>query len=434
MSMWSKFRGSRLSYLVLAIFAAVICWLYVDLARQPDARVSINNIPVNFAGEDLLNDMGLLILDDSPTISIRVSGPRSVITQLNRENITITASTIGISEAGVYSLECEINLPGSVTSGSGNPVAITSRSATAVDVTVVEMESNTVPVRAEFTGTLADNRFYDEDSFVLELTELEIRGEESEVNLVSYAKVVLSETNLADTWTGRLPVILCDAQGNELSTDNLLLETDMISVAFYVECYKEVPLTVTMISGGGATSEDASYTVNPETIIVTGQEGVLEDLTEISLGTVDLSQVITSEQFEFDIVLPDQVSSRDGVTGATVTVTMSDRLETRMIETSNIRLENAPDGYEYQYGSLTVRVRGRSNNFSLLLADDIQVTADLSGVSVANGATLTVPVEVELTGITELGVLGNYTLTVTVTDPGHAADTTEPDAETADAA
>ena len=434
MSMWSKFRGSRLSYLVLAIFAAVICWLYVDLARQPDARVSINNIPVSFVGEDLLNDMGLLILDDSPTISIRVSGPRSVITQLNRENVTITASTIGISEAGVYSLECEINLPGSVTSGSGNPVAITSRSATAVDVTVVEMESNTVPVRAEFTGTLADNRFYDEDSFVLELTELEIRGEESEVNLVSYAKVVLSETNLADTWTGRLPVILCDAQGNELSTDNLLLETDMISVAFYVECYKEVPLTVTMISGGGATSEDASYTVNPETIIVTGQEGVLEDLTEISLGTVDLSQVITSEQFEFDIVLPDQVSSRDGVTGATVTVTMSDRLETRMIETSNIRLENAPDGYEYQYGSLTVRVRGRSNNFSLLLADDIQVTADLSGVSVANGATLTVPVEVELTGITELGVLGNYTLTVTVTDPGHAADATESDAETADAA
>ena len=414
MTMWSKFRGSRLFYMILAVLAAVICWLYVDLARQPDARVTISNIPITYAGEEQLNEMGLLILDENPTISIRVEGPRSVITRLNRENITITVSTAGITEAGVYSLECSINLPGSVTSATSNPVAITSRSATEVDVTVVEMVSNTVPIRAEFTGTLAENRFYDEDSFVLEQTELEIRGEESEVNQVSYAKVELSEMNLTDTWTGRLPVVLCDAQGNELDTENLLLETDMISVAFYVECYKEVPLTVTLLSGGGASSENADYTIDPPTITVTGQEAVLEDLTEVSLGTIDLSQVITTEQFEFDIVLPDQVSSRDGVTSATVTVSVTG-LETRMIETSNIQLLNAPEGYHYQYDSLTVRVRGRTEDFDMLLTDDIQVTADLSGVNIEAGSTVTVPVEVEIVGISELGVLGSYTLPITVT-------------------
>lgn len=411
--MWSKFRDSRIFYALLALLAAIVCWLYVDLARTPDANVPINGIPVSFIGKETLQEEGLLLLDEQPTINIVVSGPRSVITKLNRNNITITASVSNISEAGVYSLDCSINLPSSVVSASSKSVRVASRSATAVDVTVVKMVSKTIPIQPEFTGTVAEDRFYDEGSFALQQREMEISGEESAVNAVSYAKVVLSETNLTDTWTGWLDVILCDQEGQELKPDNLSMEVTSISATFFVECTKEIPLKVTLTSGGGATAENAQYTIDPPSITVSGQEVVLDNMDELNLGTVDLSQVITTGEYQFDIKLPSGVSSMDDVTTATVQVSISG-LETRRIVTSNIQLINAPDGHRYSYDDLEVRVRGKAEDFKMLMNEDVQVTLDLSQVEVVDGTTVTVPAQVEIIGISELGVLGTYSVNVTV--------------------
>ena len=171
--MWEKIKNSRGFYMILSVLAAIACWLYVD-AQNPDASVSINNIPVTYIGTEHLEEQDLLLLDEAPAINIRVSGPRSVITKLNRNNIKITASASDITAAGVYSLDCTINLPSAVTSTSSNDVRITSRSASAIDVTVVKMVSKTVDIIPEFTGTVAANHFYDEDSFVLQQHQIEI--------------------------------------------------------------------------------------------------------------------------------------------------------------------------------------------------------------------------------------------------------------------
>lgn len=411
--MWSKFRNSRGFFALLAVLIAVVCWLYVDLAQMPDANITIKDIPVTFINLDGLEDRDLLILDEQPTIDIVVSGPRSVITQLNRNNIMITASASNITEAGVYSLNCTVTLPSSIISSTSRAARVISRSATAVDVTVVDMVSKSIPIRAEFTGTVANNRFYDDDSFVLQQKELEIWGEESVVNEVSYAKVVLSETNLTDTWTGWLDISLCNQEGQTIAPENLKMEVDSISAAFYVECTKEIPLTVTLTSGGGATAENAEYTISPPTIMVSGQEVVLDGLDEINLGTVDLSQVVTTGEYEFNITLPSGVSSMDDVTSATVEVSISG-LETRRIVTSNIQLLNAPEGHGYRYDNLEVRVRGQAEDFDMLMNNDIQVTLDMSDIDLVDGTTVSVPAQVEIVGISELGILGSYSVDVTV--------------------
>ncbi len=424
--MWEKIKNSRGFYMILSVLAAIACWLYVD-AQNPDASVSINNIPVTYIGTEHLEDQDLLLLDEAPAINIRVSGPRSAITKLNRSNIKITASASDITAAGVYSLDCTINLPSAVTSTSSSDVRIISRSASAIDVTVVKMVSKTVDIIPEFTGTVSANHFFDEDSFVLQQHQLEIRGEESVVESVSYAKVVLSASNLSTTWTGWLDVILCDQEGNPIQSDWLDMETNSISAAFYVESEKEIPLTVTLLSGGGATEADAFYEVTPATVKVTAQEVILEDLAELNLGTIDLGQILTTGEYEFDIQLPNGVSNRDpDVTTAKVQVTI-DGLETRRIVTSNIQLLNAPEEYEYTYGDLEVRVRGREEAVELLMSDDIQVTLDLSQVELTDQTTVTVPADVEIPGISELEVFGTYSMEISV----HTPSSQEPDVETA---
>ena len=147
---------------------------------------------------------------------------------------------------------------------------------------------------------------------------------------------------------------------------------------------------------------------------MTAQEVVLDNLEELNIGTVDLGQILTTGEYEFSIDLPTGVSSRDpDVTTAKVTVTVNG-LETRRIVTSNIRLVNAPEEYEYEYGDLEVRVRGREEAVELLLSDDIEVTLDLSQVELADQTTVIVPASVEIPGISELGVFGSYNMEVSV--------------------
>lgn len=423
--MWEKLKNSRWSRAAIAILAAIICWLYVDLARKPDAKVMISNIPVNYIGVETLEEEGLFILDEDPSISVKVSGPRSVITRLDRNNITITAEVGNITEAGVYSVKCDVNLPSSVTSASSSPVSVVSKSASAVDVTVVKKVSKTIEIIPEFTGTVADDHFYDDDSFALQQRELEISGEESIVNSVSFAKVVLSEQNLSDTWTGYLDVVLCDQTGQEIQPENLTLETEAISAAFYVECKKDIKLAVNLVSGGGATQENAQCDIEPKTVTVVGQEVVLDSLEELNLGEVDLGQIVTTGEYEFPIELPNGVSLMDGERETAKVQVSITGLETRRIMTSNIKLVNAPEGYRYEYNDLEVRVRGKADGFAVLMSEDIQVTLDLEQHEVTEGETLTVPAQIEIIGISELGVLGTYSVEVSVLPEITTDETTE---------
>ncbi len=417
--MWNKFKGTRASYVLLSILIAIFCWLYVDLAQKPDAEQTISNIPVTYVNTDGLEEGELLILDDTPVITVTVSGPRSVITKLDRDNIVITADTSSITGAGVYSLNCNITLPSAITSASDSPVRIVSRSASAIDVNVVKMVSKEVPIRAEFTGTVAEQRYYDENSFVLQQKELTIRGEESQVNAVSYAKVVLSETDLAETWTGWLNIVLCDQDGQIIQPDNLSLEVDAISVAFYVECQKEIDLIVGVISGGGATYENAKWTIDPPTITVYGQEVVLNNLDTLEVGKIDLGEILTTGQYTFDIELPDGVSCKEDVTEANVQVTIQG-LETRKVTISKVQIINAPEGYTFEYAPLEVRVRGKAEDFELLMEDDIQVTLDLENVEITDGTPVTVAAQIETVGLPELGVLGSYHVELTPVTQGNA--------------
>ena len=70
--MWEKIKNSRSFYVVISILLAIASWLYVD-AQNPDASVTINNIPVSYVGAEHLEDENLLILDEAPTINVKVS-------------------------------------------------------------------------------------------------------------------------------------------------------------------------------------------------------------------------------------------------------------------------------------------------------------------------------------------------------------------------
>ena len=166
---------------------------------------------------------------------------------------------------------------------------------------------------------------------------------------------------------------------------------------------KRVKLTVNLLSGGGATAEQAKCEISPSTITVVGSKEELEGLTEISLGSIDLSQVVDTATISKPIVLSPTLENADGVTEAQVTVSV-EGLATKTFTVTNIETVNQPGSYQVDVVTQerVVVIRG----------SQIRIVADLSDVT----ATGTYPVAatVYLNASDEVGPVGTYTINVNV--------------------
>lgn len=410
--MWDKVKNSKGFYIALSIICAVICWFYVDLTVEPDIYVKVRNIPVSYEGLDELERKGLMIENGKDaTVTLKLSGQRSVISQLNRNNVTVVVDAASqVTSPGEQSLEYTVSFPNTVVGGS---VKIRSRSVTTIDVSVVQASTKSFSVKGEFTGSVSDG--YIQDGFELEYRLINVSGDETVVNQIDHAVVTVDQTELTSDWEGTLPVTLVDKEGRPIKNDQLNLSHEEMDVTLAVRRVKEIPLTVKIKDGGGATAEDVSYTIDPKTITVSGAEETLDSLDEWNLGTIDLAQIITSEKVTFDLDLPEGVSCESGEKTVEVSVTLP-KLTTEKRKTSNFELINVPKTKTatLQTRSLEVRVRGTKKVLDLLVGSDITVQVDLSELDDNSYGTYTVPAKVLLRGFTEIGAVGTYEVPVSL--------------------
>ena len=86
-------------------------------------------------------------------------------------------------------------------------------------------------------------------------------------------EAVLEGEELNTRFSGNVPLVLLDAEGNELTDLEINMDTDTTYVTMPVYVVKEVKLTVDYTPGGGATGEDVtSAIIFPDSITIAGSE------------------------------------------------------------------------------------------------------------------------------------------------------------------
>ena len=226
---------------------------------------------------------------------------------------------------------------------------------------------------------------------------------------------MLFRSSLSERYTGDLPLVMLDQDGRALTDLEVTLSAETAYAVVPVVMTKEVELSVTIEPGGGAEAEDAVVRVEPERIVVSGAEIDLDALTEVSLGRVSLSNVVGTNTFTFPIDLDPSLENVSGIASAQVTVTV-EGLSTRVFEVTNIRTTTPPNGYiaEVVTQSIPVTVRGREEDLANLDVSQLRVVANLSGVTTLGGSR--VPAQVYLDGTNTIGVIGEYTVAVNLSD------------------
>lgn len=292
-------QKSKILAFLLALVVSIVLWFYAVTVVNPDDTITISGISVQFEGTEALTSQGLMLTGgDSTKVSIKVSGRRSDLKELNNETVTAIADVTRIAASGSYQLSWSVVWPSTVATGD---ISETSRAPSRISVTVSDIKENPeVPIELEYTGEPKTGYMIDKSNLTLGTQSISVRGPAEEVNKIARAVVRVDVTDADALIDTDCPVVLLDKDGNELSLSQYVTSSaDSVRVTIPILQYKDIKLNATLISGGGATSEDAEVTIEPSTLRVTGNTAVLDAMAdELTIRTIDLAQITGTETFE----------------------------------------------------------------------------------------------------------------------------------------
>ena len=265
----------KLVYGLLSVLIAIGLWLYVVTVVNPEWEDTFYNIPVVLETEEILQERGLMLVsEEDPKVTLRLSGNRADMINLNASNITIRADLSRIYSAGEQTLGYSIIYPDGV---PGNAFEILNQSPQQITLSVVERKSKDVDVQVVFNGTVPEQFIAFKDEAVLDYEKITVAGPADIVNKITTARVEVDLENQKETFSQQYSYVFCDAEGNAVESDWLTANTQQIQYKLKIQQWKDITLRVDVIDGGGLTQAQ-SVPVTTETIRVAGSEKQLADL------------------------------------------------------------------------------------------------------------------------------------------------------------
>ena len=407
-------KKNKLPMILLALAAAILVWLYDVTVVNPNDTSTISGIPVRFINEDELNAQDLMIVSGAGgTVSLRISGRRSELKELSKDNLDVVVDLSQITEAGKHELAYTVRYPATV---SASDLKIDSRSPVTVSVEVEHYIRRAVEVRTVFEGEAAeedDTLVIDHSAMELKPAEIMVTGPAELVQDVEYARVVIHKADITQTTVADYEYDLIDTAGEVVERDELVTDAEKVNVTIPVHKTKQIPLKLSFLPGGGATEDDVKYTIQPAAITISGEPDQVDGIEEIELDPVNLAAV-TAEPGNLtrQIVLPEGINNASGVAEATVEIWFKG-LSVTSVSIEDYTVINTPEGLTVTPLSESVQVNLRGTDADLKKLEqrleEIAVTVDLSGYS---QGTFIVPVKVEVPSDLQVGALGNNTITI----------------------
>ena len=402
---------NKLGSLLLSFAIALGLWMYVRTYVNTDYEQTFYNIPVALEGESILaTERQLMLLSgDEFEVNIKVHGSRQDVSKINSGNIQLVADLSKVNEPGEHLLTYNIIYPGDVPTGAVSAEKNPDR----VRVVVARKKTKEIPVKVNYLGDVPADYIKDISALTLDHAYVEISGPEEVVDRIDHAAVTIDCTNRTETIYESYRYELRDAEEKPVDAGWITTNVSEVRVHLPISMVKKIPLRLTVIDGGGASADTAKIEIEPEEISVSGSETLLSSLTELNLGTIELSQITGDTVMEFEINLPEGVKNVTNLPTAKVSISFP-RLATREFTVTEFQALNVAPGMNWEAltKQLTITVRGLKSEVQQLRVEDIIVQLDLTGVE--NTAAVE-PIILFPKSLQSLGAMGSYSVSVQVT-------------------
>ena len=402
-----KMLDSKVFWLALSFLISFSLWFYVNGVYNPQDTKDYTDIPVTITFDGSIpqqNNLAILKSEDL-TVDIKLEGSRVALANLAKDEIAARVDLSSVTVAGDYELPITVTLP-------GTNLLISNQSVSSIKMSFDRLDRKQVEAKIVTDGKVKDGYWLGE--ITASPSSMKVEGPASLLAKVENYLIEVDVTGLNTVKTMRQNVVYVDAGGDVVDGKYLTGEFSSVSVNIPVYYIKEVPLVVTGLNKSGGTDATMfSSEVSPSTVRIAGPESDLQLLNQIVVDTVDTSKIEYYENYTKELAVPTGFKLLDEVESVSIVVRMEDSV-TRRFTLREFSVENA-DGAQVQVQdrSLTVRVRGLSDDIMSIRDTDIRAVVDVSSV-VATKGTVSVPVTFTVADGKNVGVVGKYTVTVRI--------------------
>lgn len=404
---------SKVLYILLSLVIATGLWLYVVTVVNPGWEETYYNIPVVLENEDILISNGLMLTtDEKPTVTLRLSGNRKDMIELNSSNITLIADLSKISSAGEQALNYRIVYPGGLTSSS---FEIISQNPQQVTLSVSEWKSKELDIGVEYTGKVPDQFVVFKEDATMDTSKITVTGPSGVVDRITQARIHVDLEGKQDNISDSFEVFLYDVQGELVQDEQVKTSVEQVRYTLKIQRWKDIELRLDVIEDTLLTKNNCQITIDPVLVRVSGSEKVLAQLDYLVLGQVRLSDLTGKFEATYELEMPEGVKNLSGVEQVSVSIQIPE-LEMRTFTVTQIRSVNVPGGMKVTMitKEKKVTLRAEKDVLDALTADDVSIIVDFTNAEAGNAtykASVTLPSYLS----SKVGIVGTYDVTATVT-------------------
>ncbi|MCC6674062.1 MAG: hypothetical protein IT339_02625 [Thermomicrobiales bacterium] len=265
--------------LLASIALALILWVFVTLRQDPETSRSFNEVPV----QALSLDPALVIVSEIDPVRVQLSGPRSDVAPIDAGSIVAHIDFSSVDQPGAYELPVSITKPKGVWKSSVTP--------STASVVIEPLKSRPYPLAPIVTDL--DQNSLRSVTVYPEVKQVTVTGPSSAID--SIAQIVLPVDVTGGTRTFQEIYIpeARDKTGNVIG--NVSIEPAAINATVRVSARgKSVAVLPAIVGAPAAGFEVADRTVNPQFVIIDGEESVIDSLVALSTEPIDVTGADTS--------------------------------------------------------------------------------------------------------------------------------------------
>lgn len=373
---------NNLSLKIVSAVFAVILWTVIVNIYDPNTSYTFSNITVQLINTQSLTEKNYTFeVVDGGKISVTVSGPKSVVTDLKTSDIAATADLSKVTAFTDYvDIQVQVVKDGQVL----NNVEAVPRTS-ALKLSIENRDTNTYAVNVNTTGTPANG--YAVASTTTSPTYIKVTGPTSLVEGVASVGVDVDVSGAKGTVNTQSDINMYDSDGNIIANEELEMSSETADVIVEMARTKTVPVVV---KTSGTPSQDCVVTgtsLSQTSVVISGQQEALSKIDNITIPSSAVSVDGLSEDKTYTFKLTDYVPSGVKIVSDSrlqVTVKIS-KASTKTVHISSdaIKIENVSSGYNavIEGTGIDVIISGTGAILENISATDITCNVNAAGLS-----------------------------------------------------
>jgi YbbR domain-containing protein len=262
--------------LVASLILAILLWGLVTSAQDPEMSRTFTSVPIE-VGE---LPAPLQVVGDVPDISVRVTGPRSVISDMTSNDVRASLDLDDIDRPEEETVSIEVETPRGVWEVQPNP----SRLPIRVEESVTEL----FVVETVFTGNVESTRQV--NATVEDASEITVVGPKSSVDRVARVIVPVEIENQTRNFTTSIAPQAVDDQNQPIP--EVSITPDQVTVNVSIETRGKRVAVLTQLEGSPAQGyEVVDRTILPATVLIDGPDDLIEPLISVTTEPIDITGV-----------------------------------------------------------------------------------------------------------------------------------------------